>query len=158
MLRERLAPGRPDTRAYCPLARCLNKTERLVGLGFYCVITRRSKNNTCSSCSSARTLLLPRMLARARLLLRYACTCCCSCTWGPPRLLRFPCTWGPLRLRGPPPLRLLPAPAHGTLAIKNNLLQLSSEIDETFTTYYCNICLQPLQHMQHPDKTFATYI
>jgi hypothetical protein len=39
-----------------------------------------------------------------------------------------------------------------------HLLQHMSETDETFTTCVCNICIWPLSHMQHPDKTIATYI
>jgi hypothetical protein len=38
-----------------------------------------------------------------------------------------------------------------------HLLQHTSKSDETFTTYACNICVWALQHMQYPDKTFATY-
>jgi hypothetical protein len=39
-----------------------------------------------------------------------------------------------------------------------HLLQHTFEIDEIFTTYACNICIWTLQHMQHPDKTLATYV
>jgi hypothetical protein len=33
-----------------------------------------------------------------------------------------------------------------------HLLQYTSETDETITTYSCNTCAWPLQHMQHPGK------
>jgi hypothetical protein len=42
---------------------------------------------------------------------------------------------------------------------------MSENTDETLGTDACNICVQPLQHMQHPDlllqypsKTLATYL
>jgi hypothetical protein len=68
------------------------------------------------------------------------------------RLLRFP------RMRGPP----LPAPTSrvcswNTYNMKH-LLQHKSKTDETFRTYSCNICVWPLQHMQHRDKTLTIYV
>jgi hypothetical protein len=49
-------------------------------------------------------------------------------------------------------------PANENTYNMKHLLQHTSEIGETFETYGCNICVHPLQHMQHPDKTLATYI
>jgi hypothetical protein len=86
-----------------------------------------------------------------------------------PRMLPRP--W--IQLRAP---RLLPRPLcfprdAGTVAPEGTTfacaslplllmkhLQHTSETDETFTTYVCNICLWAPQHMQHPDKTLATYV
>jgi hypothetical protein len=75
-----------------------------------------------------------------------------------PRLLRYSRMRGPLCPRGPP----LPTPTSracswNTCNMKH-LLQHTSETNETFRTYYCNIYVWTLQHMQHSDKTLATYI
>jgi hypothetical protein len=42
---------------------------------------------------------------------------------------------------------------------------MSEKADETFRTFACNIRVQPVQHMQHPDlvlqysyKTLATFL
>jgi hypothetical protein len=69
----------------------------------------------------------------------------------------------PYRVRTPPANVL-----HVTLAVpfntsnmktlatpKKNLLQHTSETDETFGTNVCNICVK---HIQHPDKTLATCV
>jgi hypothetical protein len=74
------------------------------------------------------------------------------------RPLRFPGTQRLLCPWGPP----LPAPTYcayswDTCNMKH-LLQHTYKIDETFRIYSCNIWVWPLQHMQHPDKTIATYI
>jgi hypothetical protein len=94
------------------------------------------------------------------LLLRYTCGCCYTCTWGPPRSLRFLRSRRDHCVRGDHTLILhpLPAPAHGTLATCSICCNIRLKKDETFRIYTCNICVWPLQHMQHLDKTLATYV
>jgi hypothetical protein len=72
--------------------------------------------------------------------------------------------WLPARTQGPPHLRGLPLPSPlshtclwNTYNVKH-LLQHTSKIDKTFTTYACNICVWALQYMQRLDKTLITYV
>jgi hypothetical protein len=41
---------------------------------------------------------------------------------------------------------------------KNICYNIRPKKIKTFTTYACNICVWALQHMQHLDKTLATYV
>jgi hypothetical protein len=67
-------------------------------------------------------------------------------------------------------MRLLPMPANENTCNMKHLLRHTSETDETFETYACNICVYPLQYpdkntcnirlkqLKHSKYTLATYV
>jgi hypothetical protein len=74
----------------------------------------------------------------------------------PARLLARTAAWVPSRTCLASRAHMGTACGHGDNM--RNLLQHTSERDETYRTYAYNICIYTLQHMQHPDKIYTTYV
>jgi len=116
----------------------------------------------CSSCLPTRMLLL-RLVARCyrtspcAAAIVAAMGCCCYGTHAPAVVsASLPAHAGTAVPMGPPLLAPTSRACSWNTCSMKHLLQHTSETDETFRTYSCNICVWSLQHMQHTDKTLVS--